>query len=143
MIKQSITLFIYTPNQKKITSKSEIDDISGWIVDWVVEHNINILKHNPLAESNYINLTKELDHPRKALISIQNIDDSECFKWSLVRYLNHADHHAAKITRLTKILLKSSILTHETPKLPSYKNQSINLQSKSIDWFLCDGNFGV
>ena len=26
------------------------------------------------------------------------------------------------------------------PKLPSYKNQSIDLQSKSIDWFLYDGN---
>ena len=30
-----------------------------------------------------------------------------------------------------------------TPKLLSYRNQSIDLQSKSIDWFLYDGNFGV
>ena len=28
------------------------------------------------------------------------------------------------------------ILTHLTLKLPSYRNQSIDLQSKSIDWFL-------
>ena len=34
-------------------------------------------------------------------------------------------------------------LTHQTPKLPSHRNQSIDLQSKSIDWFLYDGNFGV
>ena len=33
--------------------------------------------------------------------------------------------------------------THWIPKLPSYRKQSINLQSKSMDWFLCDGNFGV
>ena len=32
------------------------------------------------------------------------------------------------------------------PKLPSHRNQSINLQSKStdwFDWFLYDDNFGV
>ena len=34
-------------------------------------------------------------------------------------------------------------LTHETPKLPSYRNQSIDLLCKSTDWFLFDGNFGV
>ena len=30
-----------------------------------------------------------------------------------------------------------------TPKLSSYGNQSIDLQNKSIDWFLYDDNFGV
>ena len=35
------------------------------------------------------------------------------------------------------------LLTHYTSKLPSYRKQSIHLQSKSIDWFLYDGNFGV
>ena len=25
---------------------------------------------------------------------------------------------------------------------PSYRNQSVDLQSKSTDWFLCDGNIG-
>ena len=34
-------------------------------------------------------------------------------------------------------------LTDETPKLPSYGNQSIDLLRKSFDWFLYDGNFGV
>ena len=34
-------------------------------------------------------------------------------------------------------------LSHETSKLASYRNQSIDLQSKSIDWFLYDANFDV
>ena len=29
------------------------------------------------------------------------------------------------------------------PVLPSYKNQSIDLHSKSIDWFLNEGNTGI
>ena len=33
------------------------------------------------------------------MINIQNIDDNECCKWSLVRYLNPADHHPARITK--------------------------------------------
>ena len=43
------------------------------------------------------------------------------------------------IKEITDLLL----LTHETPKLPSYRNQSIDLPCKSIGWFLYDGNFGV
>ena len=30
--------------------------------------------YNPLAGSSYIKLPKELEHPRKGLINIQNID---------------------------------------------------------------------
>ena len=40
-------------------------------------------------------------------------------------------------------MLKYVIVTDQTPKLPSYRNQSIDLQGKSIDWFLYDGNFSV
>ena len=32
------------------------------------------------------------------MINIPNIDDNECFKLSLVRYLNPADHHPTRIT---------------------------------------------
>ena len=31
----------------------------------------------------------------KKLISIPNFDDSECFKWYVVRYLHPPDHHLA------------------------------------------------
>ena len=47
-------------------------------------------------------LPKELGYPRKGLINIQNIDDNECFKWRLVRYLNPADDHLARSTKSDK-----------------------------------------
>ena len=40
------------------------------------------------------------------MISIQNIDDKEYFKWSLVRYLNPIDHHSANITKAVKYFSK-------------------------------------
>ena len=66
---------------------------SGWIIDSVIDHNISIAKYNPLTGSCYIKLLKELNHPRKGLINIQNINDNECFKWCLVRYLHPVYHN--------------------------------------------------
>ena len=59
-------------------------------------------KYSPSAGSSYIKLPKGLDHPRKGLINIQNINDNECFEWSIVRYLNPADHNLARITKADK-----------------------------------------
>ena len=60
-----------------------------------------------LAGSSYIKLPKEVDDPRKGLINIQNIDDNECFKWCLVRYLNAEDHQPASIIKADKDLVKT------------------------------------
>ena len=40
------------------------------------------------------------------MINIQNIDDNEWFKWCLVRYLNFADHHQARITKVDQAFSK-------------------------------------
>ena len=63
-------------------------------------------KYTPLAGSSYIKLPKELNHPRKGLINIQNIDDNKCFKWSIVRYLNPANHHPARTTKADRDFAK-------------------------------------
>ena len=69
---------------------------SGWIIDSIIDHTISISKYSPLAGSSYIKLPKELNHPRKGLINIQNIDDNKYFKWSIVRYLNPAKSSRSK-----------------------------------------------
>ena len=84
MIKQSMILFIQTQKQKIIINESDIDDVfqsiyttiissiqkplgkhSGLIIDSVIDNNISISNHNPSAGSSYINLKKELSHPKK------------------------------------------------------------------------------
>ena len=79
---------------------------SGLIIDSVIDHTISISKYNPLAGSSYIKLSKELDYPRTGLINIQNIDDNECFKWSIVKYLNSENHHPVMITKADKDFAK-------------------------------------
>ena len=77
-----------------------------WIIDSVIDHDISASKYNPLAGSSYIRLPKELDHPRKGFINIQNIDDNECFKWYLVRYLDPTVHNPRRITQADKDFAK-------------------------------------
>ena len=66
---------------------------------------------------------KELDNPRKGLINTQNIDDNDSFKWSLVRYLNPADHHPTRITKADKDFAKKfdfkDIITKLKKRIPS------------------------
>ena len=38
---------------------------SGWIIDSVIDHIINISKYNLLAADSYIKLSKELNHPKR------------------------------------------------------------------------------
>ena len=77
---------------------------AGYIIDSVIDHNISISKYNPSTGSSYIKVPKKLDHPRKGLIKIQNIDDdNKCFK-CLARYLNTADRNPARIKKANKDL---------------------------------------
>ena len=76
------------------------------IIDSVIDHTISISRYNALAGSTYIKLPKESDHLRKRLINIQKIDDNECFKWNIVRYLNPADRNPARITKVDKEFAK-------------------------------------
>ena len=88
----------------------------GWIIDLVIDHNINISKCNPLAGSSSVKLPKESNHPKKDLINIQNINDNECFKWCLVTYLPPGYHRAAGIRKVD--LLFGDELDFEDIKYP-------------------------
>ena len=121
--------FYSSSKTEAIINKSDIDDVfqsiyttnitnkqkslrkgQGRIIDSVIDHTISISKYNRLNEISYIKLPKELDHSRKGLINIQDIDDNECFKWSVVRYLNPADRNRARITKTDKEFNKGLFL---------------------------------
>ena len=59
-----------------------------------------------MAGSSYIDFPKESNHLRKGLINIQNIDDNECFKWSIVKCLLPVDHDQKRITKDDKDFAK-------------------------------------
>ena len=76
---------------------------SGWIIDSVIDHTINISKIKCLSWKQLHKITKRIT---KRLINIQNMDDNKSFKRCLVKYLNPADRNPARITKNDKNFAK-------------------------------------
>ena len=99
--------------------------------DSVTNNNISISKYNPLAGSSYIRFPEELDHPRKGLINSQNIDDNECFKWSIVKHLNPGNHHPSRIIKagrdISKKLNFKDIKFRDTHKIEKKNSNNISV----------------
>ena len=64
-----------------------ISEGSGWTIDSVDNHYLNIVKYKPMKGSSYIKLPSELRNSAKVLINIKN-EDIECFRWCHIRHLN-------------------------------------------------------
>ena len=77
-------------------SRQEILDVidkwvsegSGWVIDRIDSHYINVILYKPLNGSSYTELPNELRNPKKGLINIKN-KDVECFRWCHIRHLTH------------------------------------------------------
>ena len=59
--------------------KKWVSEGSGWTIDTIDGHYLNITTYKPLNGSSYIELPMELKNPKKGLINLQNKDD-ECFR---------------------------------------------------------------
>ena len=85
---------------------------SGWIVEEIISQYLNVSSYLPLSGSTYVKLPKELNHPMKGLINIQN-DDNNCFLWCHVRHLNWDSKNLWRITKrdikITKTLNYSGV----------------------------------
>ena len=55
-----------------------INEGSGWIVELIKSHYINVSTYKPLSGSSYVKLAAELKGSKKGLISIKN-NDQKCF----------------------------------------------------------------
>ena len=60
---------------------------SGWIIEFIESHYINISIYTPLSGSSYIDLPVQLRSPRKGLINIKN-KDKKCFLWCHFIHIN-------------------------------------------------------
>ena len=63
-------------------------------------------------------------------MNIQNIDDNECFKWCLVKYLHPADHHPSRITKADKNVAKE--LDFKDKKFPVKIRDIHKIEKKKI-----------
>ena len=78
-----------------------ISEGSGWVINRINDHYINVTTYTPLHGSSYIELPTELRNPKKGLINIKNKDD-ECFRWCHIRHLNPQEKNPQRIKKEDK-----------------------------------------
>ena len=78
-----------------------ISEGSGWTIESVDNHYLNIVQYEPMKGSSYIKLPEELNNPKKGLINLKN-NDNECFRWCHIRYLNPQEKDPQRIKKIDK-----------------------------------------
>ena len=75
-----------------------ISEGSGWTVQSVDNHYLNIAKYEPMKGSSYIKLPSELRNSKKGLINMKN-EDNECFRWCHIRHINPQEKYPQRIKK--------------------------------------------
>ena len=83
-----------------------ISEGSGWTIESVDNHHLNIVQYQPMKGSSYIKLPQELRHNNKGLINIKN-EDNECFRWCHIRHLNPQETNPQRIKKSDKEYVKN------------------------------------
>ena len=83
-----------------------ISEGSGWTIQSVENHYINVVKYEPMKGSSYIKLPNELKNSAKGLINIKN-KDNECFRWCHIRHLNPQDKYPQRIKKSDKAFIEN------------------------------------
>ena len=78
-----------------------ISEGSGWTIQSVDNHYINIVKYEPMKGNSYIKLPQELRNSVKGLINMKN-EDNECFRWCHIRHLNPQNKDPQRIKKSDK-----------------------------------------
>ena len=81
-----------------------VSEGSGWVIDRIDSHCINVTTYKPLHGSSCIELPMELRNPKKGLINIKNKDD-ECFRWCHIRHLNSQEKNPQRIMKEDKKMI--------------------------------------
>ena len=78
-----------------------ISEGSGWTIQSVDNHYLNIVQYRPMKGSSYVKLPQELRNSEKGLINMKN-KDNECFRWCHIRHLNPQDKNPRRIKKSDK-----------------------------------------
>ena len=101
--KTDIKLAIQASHQQILNKIAQwISEGSGWTIQLIENHYINIVNYNPLKGSSYIKLPQELKN--RGLINLQN-EDNECFRWCHIRHLNPQGKDPQRIKKTDKTFI--------------------------------------
>ena len=113
-----------------------ISEGSGWTVESVDKHYLNVVKYAPLSGSSYIKMPKDLRN--RSLINIKNYDN-ECFRWCHIRHLNPQKKNPQRIKKVDREYIKNlnysgiefPVTIKQYNKIEKQNNININVFSYS------------
>ena len=109
-----IKLSLQTSQQQILNKIAQwISEGSGWTIQSIENHYINIVNYSPLKGSSYIKLPQELKN--RGLINLQN-EDNESFRWCHIRHLNPQEKDPRRIKKTDKTFI--SQLDYSSIKFP-------------------------
>ena len=82
-----------------------VSEGSGWVIDRIDSHYLNVTLYKPLNDSSYIELPTELRNPKKGSINIKN-QDNECFRWYHIRMVNPTNKHPERVKKEDKEMIE-------------------------------------
>ena len=105
-----------------------ISEGSGWVINRIDSHYINVTTYQPLNGSSYIELPTKLRNPKKGLINIKNKND-ECFRWCHIRQLNLQKTNHRRIKKEDKRLIGE--LNYEGIEFPVSQKQYNKIEKQN------------
>ena len=135
--KTDIKLALQASQQQILNKIAQwISEGSGWTIQLIENHHINIVNYNPLKGSSYIQLPSELQDSKKGLINLKN-KDNECFRWCHIRHLNPQDKDPQRIKKTDKQYIK--ILDYSSIEFPVTVKQINKIEKQNN---ICINLFG-
>ena len=124
-----------------------VSEGSGWTIQSVDNHYLNIVQYQPMKGSSYIELPQELRNSGKGIINMKN-EDNECFRWCHIRHLNPQDKDPQRIKKLDKQYIQDldytgiefPVTTKQYNKIEKQNEININVfgyENKTIISHLC------
>ena len=111
-----------------------VSEGSGWVIDRIDSHYINVTTYKPLHGSSYIELPTELKNPKKGLINIKNKDD-ECFRWCHIRHLNPQEKNPQRIKKEDKKTINE--LNYDGIDFPLSQKHTTKLKNRTTSESTC------
>ena len=105
-----------------------VSEGSGWVIDRIDSHYLNVTLYKPLSGSSYIKLPAKLGNSRKGLINLKN-EDSECFRWCHIRHLNPQEKNPQRIKKEDKIMIEK--LDYSGIEFPISKKDYNKIEKKN------------
>ena len=115
-----------------------VSEGSGWVIDRIDSHYINVTTYQPLHGSSYLELPAKLRNSKKGLINIKN-KDNECFRWYHIRHLNPQKKDPQRIKKEDKRLIGE--LNYEGIEFPVSQKQYNKTETQNsirINVFGCE-----